>query len=155
MLMKEIKTLELERFRQHLEYRGDKTLRNLNLFFDVKLFELESPVSPSVIIAQAFSEAKPEKAQISECSQNDFSDGIINFFTHLEGTNPESQFKFAYEFLEALESVVKLENSKIWEYIPDESCFDELYDFIGWGFTYVIVEESNRQCLVVHGGYID
>jgi hypothetical protein len=155
ILMKEINTTELEQFREHLEYREDKTLRNLNLFFDVKMFELESSASPSVIILQAFPDAKPEKARIVELSENEFSDGVIDFFSHLENTNQENQFKIAYEFLEALKSVIKLEHSKIWEYLPGVSSFDRLYDYIGWGFTYIIVEESKRQCLIIHGGYID
>ncbi|HEX8565827.1 MAG TPA: hypothetical protein VF648_09160 [Pyrinomonadaceae bacterium] len=153
--MQEINTLELEQFRKHLEYCEDKTLRNLNPFFKVKMFELKFSVSPSVIILQAFPDAKPEKAQIIERSENEFSDGVIDFFSQLESTSQENQFKIAYEFLETLKSVIKLEHSKIWEYLPDHSSFDRLYDYIGWGFTYIIVEESNRQCLIIHGGYID
>ncbi len=81
--MKEISKPELEQLKQYLKYIENETVRNLNPFFDFKMFEIDSPILPSAVISQAFPESKPEKAQIFERSQNEFSDGIINFFVHL------------------------------------------------------------------------
>jgi hypothetical protein len=153
--MKEFSTLEFEQLKQHLEYREDKTPRNLDPFFDVKMFELEMSAVPSEIVTQAFPKSNPEKAQIIERSANDFSECVIEFFSQLENTNQQMQFRVAYEFLEAIESCIEYEQSKIWEYVPDGISFDQLYDFISCGFTYIILDESKRQCLVIHGGYCD
>ena len=153
--MNELNTPELEQLKQHLEYRADETIRNLVPFFDVKMFELESSAIPSEIIVKAFPRSNLEKAQIVERTPNAFNEGIIDFFSHLESTNQQAQFRVAYEFLEAVESCIDYEQSKIWEYLASDSRFDGLYDFIGWGFTYIIVDENKRRCLVIHGGYCD
>ncbi len=156
--MREIKKSELEQLKQYLKDIENETVRNLDPFFDFKMFELDPPILPSAVIGQAFPKSKPEKAQIFERSQNEFTNGIINFFSQLEYTNQEKQLEIAIEFLEAIESCIKIGQSKIWEYNPDESfepgeSYDELYDFIALGFTYIIVDEN--QCLIIHGGYCD
>ena len=153
--MKEIKKPELEQLKQYLKNIENETIRDLDPFFDFKIFELDLPILPAAIIGQAFPESKPEKAQILERSRNEFSDGIINFFSQLEFTNREKQLEIAIEFLESIGSCVEIGQSKIWEYLPDESIFDELYDFISLGFTYLIADEKHNQYLIIHGGYCD
>jgi catechol 2,3-dioxygenase-like lactoylglutathione lyase family enzyme len=76
------------------------------------------------------------------------------FFSRVED-NEQYTERMAHDFLKLVESCINYKESKIWSYDPDWQSQDELYDFIAWGFTYVIVAQDDPHCLFIPGGYMD
>lgn len=153
--MKELNTAEFEHFQQFLKYFDENSLGNLSPFFDAKLFTLESPATPASIIRYAYPETEIEKAQISERSRDEVAASIRGFFSHIEDVDKSASSGMATEFLNGLQSCIADEYSNVWEYSPDLGGVDELYDFIAFGFTYIVVTADENRCLVIHGGYMD
>jgi len=152
--MRELVTHEFERFKQHLSYYDENSLGNLSPFFEAKFFELQSSATPLAIIAHAYPQAKVEQAQTSTISPDELTNAIRVFFTHVEDKDQDIE-RMPDDFLKLMESCINYKDSKICRYDPDSRSQDELYDFIAWGFTYVIETPHDGRCLLIHGGYMD
>jgi hypothetical protein len=153
--MKEISTPQFEQFRDQLRYYDDKMLGNLSPFFEAKLLEIESHLNPASIVTHAFTETVVDKAEISQRSTNEIETAIKTFFSPFTGRDGRTSSAMADEVLDGLRACINLDGAKVWEYFPDDSTSDELYDYIAVGFTYVCVNAEETRCLILHGGYMD
>lgn len=153
--MKKLNSIQFQKLEIYLESLEEKLSGDLSPFFSIRMLEIESNSTPAKIIVNAYPKTKPENGRFIERSANEFNNYIIDFFSHIENTNEQMQFRIAYELLEILNSCIDYYHSLIWEYLPDENVFDQLYDYIGWGFTYLIITKEKGCCLLIHGGYYD
>ena len=153
--MRELSTPEFEQFLQQLRYYDENTFGNLSPFFDAKLLLMESSDDPAPIITFAYPETEVDKAHINQRSNEELENAINQFFSHVKDFDGRSSSAVAGAFLSGLKSCIDLENSNLWEYVPDWQSSDELYDYIAFGFTYIIVNRNHARCLIVHGGYMD
>jgi hypothetical protein len=153
--MKPFTAPEFEAFKQHLRYYDENILGNLTPFFEAKLFALDSRAEPASIIASAYPETEVEKAKIRTHSTAGFDAGIKEFFCHMKDRDDRHPAAMADAFLSGVWSCISVEDSKVWEYVPDWRGLDQLYDYIAFGFTYIIVNRDETRCLVIHGGYMD
>jgi hypothetical protein len=153
--MKETSTPEFEQFLQHLKYYDENTLGNLSPFFDAKLVVSDLLDNPASIITFAYPETEVDKAQINALSVAEIETAIKKFFSPFPRPENTDSSVMADAFLKYLRSCINLEDARVWEYVPDWQSSDELYDYIAFGFTYIIANRNDAHCLIVHGGYMD
>ncbi|HEX6187720.1 MAG TPA: hypothetical protein VFZ40_06550 [Pyrinomonadaceae bacterium] len=153
--MREFSTPEFEQFLQQLQYYNENRFGNLSPFFDAKFLLMESSDDPPSIITFAYPETEVDRAHINQPFNWELETAINQFFSHVKDFDGRSSSAVAGAFLSALQSCIDLENSNLWEYVPDWQSTDELYDYIAFGFTYIIVNRNDARCLIVHGGYMD
>lgn len=58
-------------------------------------------------------------------------------------------------FWRNVEAYIDHENSRIFQYNPAFGVDDELWDFIIWGFTFLLFNQKQKKCLLIHGGASD
>jgi hypothetical protein len=76
------------------------------------------------------------------------SDGFKNVDRH-------KKHSLTVGFWRNVSACIDYENSRVFQYNPAFGVDDELWDFIIWGFTFLIVNREQQRCLLIHGAASD
>jgi hypothetical protein len=111
----------------------------------------------------AYPGTKPHLATMCECHHGPtLLTARVNTF--IARINPSDRFKnvsrdkkknLVVGFWNNVSAYIDYENSRVFQYNPAFNVDDELWDFIIWGFTFLIVNREQRRCLLIHGGASD
>ncbi|MEH2211210.1 hypothetical protein [Nostoc sp.] len=115
------------------------------------------------LIQLAYPGAKPELATMCECyhAATVLTTRINSFIARI---NPSDGFKnvekskkhnLITSFWRNVNECIDYQNARVFQYNPAFDVDDELWDFIFWGFTFLIVNQEQRQCLLIHAGASD
>lgn len=115
------------------------------------------------LIQLAYPGAKPDFATISECHNGPtwLTHRINTFIARI---NPSAGFKNVDKykkhnliggFWHNVSACIDYETARVFQYNPAFDVNDELWDFIIWGFTFLVVNEKQRRCLLIHGAASD
>ena len=162
MNMKEIELPALYRLQGYLEAVSDFIRTGeLKWYFDVRLFEVEGALSDvRELIKAAYSDSKPEKAEITEGSIDD----VLETLKHELGRSlpPIESLRILTPVVEPyagmwkyVKECIDYEQSRFFEYTTKE-----YLDGFGTGgivgnFAFVILNESQRRCMMFSGGDCD
>lgn len=111
----------------------------------------------------AYPGTKPHLATMCECHHGPTSlTSRVNTF--IARINPSDGFKnvgkhkkqnLTTGFWRNVSACIDYENSRVLQYNPAFGVDDELWDFIIWGFTFLVVDKERRRCLLIHGAASD
>jgi hypothetical protein len=106
---------------------------------------------------------KPHLATMCECHHGPtLLTARVNTF--IARINPSDGFKnvgrhkkdsLVMGFWDNVSACINYENSRIFQYNPAFGVDDELWDFIIWGFTFLVVNREQKKCLLIHGAASD
>ena len=161
--IRELRTPEINRFSGYLEALGIFIIGvDYLTWFEVKGFELgRSAFTAESVLRKAYPKSRPEKGQVIERSSEDMIERINKSLKLSDPPYSDSDFRNEIErnlisgYWKHLKAALDYEHAKIIEYGPVQGVDDELWDFIYWGFTFLIYSEEQRQCVVIHGGASD
>ncbi|MCC3585005.1 hypothetical protein [Microcoleus sp. PH2017_30_WIL_O_A] len=111
----------------------------------------------------AYPRTHPHLATMCECHHGlTWLTTRVNTF--IARINPSDGFKnvdkhkkqnLTIGFWRNVNACIDYQNSRFFQYNPAFGVDDELWDFIIWGFTFLIVNEQQRRCLLIHGAASD
>lgn len=111
------------------------------------------------LIQLAYPEAKPNLATVFECHHGPTL--LINRINSLIARiNPSDGFKNVEKskkhdlircFWRNVSECIDYQNVRVFQYNPAFNVDDELWDFVIWVFTFLVVNEEQRRCLLIHG----
>jgi|GEM_PF-5307190 len=140
----------------------DLTSQTLDRLEIGKNFQEKTPdLELQELIKLAYPKSKPHLATMVEYNNCLLITRINTFIARI---NPSDNFKnvskhkkrnLINRFWQNVGSVIDYENSRIFQYNPAFDVDDELWDFIIWGFTFVIINQMQNKCLLIHGGASD
>jgi hypothetical protein len=154
---------EMYIFNGYLEAIGDFIIGpNYITWFEAKGFNLiDSDFSPSYLIKAAYPDSKPEQGKLDEISIDQMVE-YVNKNLRLpnppytdEGFRYEIQKNVIASYWEHLKACIDYDKAKIIEYFPSFNSGDELWNFIFWGFTFLIYNKEQNRCIIIHGGSCD
>lgn len=111
------------------------------------------------LIKLAYPGAKPDLATMVECHHGP-TWLVTRTNTFIARINPSDGFKnvskdkknnLIVRFWANVSRCIDYENARIFQYNPAFGVDDELWDFIIWGFTFLIVHQEQKRCLLIHG----
>jgi hypothetical protein len=162
MSLNEIEFLALHQLRSHLDEVSDRIRTGeLKWYFDVRLFELEERVSDiRPLIKAAYPRSCPEKAEIRECSLDDILETLGHelgrFIPALIGMEPLAQVVSPYsELWKLVEGCIDFWGARFFEYLPSDHLDEFGKGGIIGNFAFVILNDSQRRCLMWSGGDCD
>ncbi|HEX8846464.1 MAG TPA: hypothetical protein VF791_17585 [Pyrinomonadaceae bacterium] len=161
--MKELNTPELNKLSGYLEALGNFIIgADYVTWFEAKGFDLTgSAFDVEDVIKGAYPGSKPEKGEIIVRSDNNMIERVNKSLKLPDPPYSRSDFRGEIEmnlingYWKYLKACIDYEKANIIEYIPSQSGDDELWDFIHWGFTFLIYSEEQRRCVIIHGGASD
>ena len=127
-----------------------------------KDFQEQAPsVELQELIKLAYPKSQPHLATMVEYNNCLLTTRINTFIARV---NPSDNFKnvskhkkrnLINRFWQNVSAIIDYENSRIFQYNPAFDVDDELWDFIIWGFTFLIINQNTKKCLLIHGGASD
>jgi hypothetical protein len=151
---------------------------NYVTWFDAKIIELDQKLefedlgslgcagtSPNLqlqeIIRLAHPGSKPDCASVADANSGVMIKKLNQFIAYIntedgsEGLTRPKKKDLVRGFWEHVNDCVDVRQSQILEYIPAISEDDALGQFIFWGFTFLIFDQKQQQCLMLHCGASD
>jgi hypothetical protein len=111
----------------------------------------------------AYPRTKPHLATMCECHHGPtWLTTRVNTF--IARVNPSDGFKnvgkykkqsLTTGFWNNVSACIDYESSRVFQYNPAFGVDDELWDFIIWGFTFLVVNREQKKCLLIHGAASD
>jgi hypothetical protein len=112
------------------------------------------------LILLAYPGAKPELGSVCECSSmmvgqmNQF----ISYVNSHDGASNITKFKkqsLISGFWVHVKDCIDFEKARVFQYTPSINAEDELWDFVFWGFTFIIIDTKQNHCFLIHCGASD
>lgn len=136
----------------HQHYMGQ-----LSWFFDIRLFELEdSDIALHNLISIAYSEACPEKADITKTNFQDLQETLGYWFTTDFSGNPPKQWLIRGDrlFAHLVAQCIEYKQAEIYQYRTQER-LDPLGAGIVGNFTFIFLNFNQGRMLILSGGDCD
>lgn len=161
--MRELNTPEMNRLSGYLEAMVDFLIGvNYVTHFETKGFVLaERDFVAQSIVKSAYPESEPEHAEVLSCSVQQMIERLNTSFTLPDPPYSDGDFRkeitenLSRHYLSLLKACVDYERALIVEYRPSDGVNDELWDFIYWGFTFLIYNAEQGRCVIIHGAASD
>lgn len=154
---------EIYSFNGYLEALGEFIVgSNYVTWFEAKGFDLDGSVfSGSQLIKAAYPNSNPERGKFNEISVDRMVECVTKNlrlpnppYTD-EGFREEIQNGVTTGFWQHLKACIDYHEAFIVSYMPAFNANDELWNFIFWGFTYLIYNGKENRCIIIHGGACD
>jgi hypothetical protein len=162
MKLTPIETPDLFKLLGYLDAVADFIRRGeLKWYFDAKLFDCEGNFSDvRSLIKTAYPDSKPELADIDKASISDLVATLKHEFSKwLEPAEAEKLLKpvtdMRNELWQHLKECVDYENARVFEYYPRDTMDDFGAGGITGNFAAVILNETQKRCLMLSGGDCD
>ncbi|MDJ0636295.1 MAG: hypothetical protein QNJ34_24150 [Xenococcaceae cyanobacterium MO_188.B29] len=159
-----LNTLELNRLIGYMDaLRWSLNGCNYVTWFDAKELKLEdTKIDIQALIKLAYPQTKVENATFSESSSlhmvetiNGFI-GRVNPYDRDKNLADSKKRNLTTGFWNNLSKCIDYQNAKIIEYIPQGyNINDPLNNFVFSGFTFLIINQEQKLCLVIHGSSSD
>jgi hypothetical protein len=158
LMLKELENEELAKLRNYFERLSVQIRKGqLQWYFDIKLFEIGT-AEPAIIslIKDAYHDALPEKARITETSFEDFCETLDYWFTTDYSGKPPVKWLIRGEkyFAYLLNECIQRKDSRIYEYQTREP-LDPLGSGISGNFAFIFVNPKQHRALILSGGDCD
>lgn len=162
MHLKEIETPDLHKLLGYLDAVADFIRGGeLKWYFDARLFDYEGAFTDvRSLIKTAYPDSKPELADIDEGSISDFAATLNHEFSKWlkppEVTTPFGPITdMRTELWQHLKACVDYENARVFEYYTREPIDGFGSGGITGNFATVILNETQKRCLMLSGGDCD
>ena len=161
--LRDLSIPEIHSFNGYLEAMGEFIIgANYMTWFETKGFDLDgSEFSERHLIKAAYPNSHPERGKFDEISVDCMVE-YVNKNLRLpnppytdEGFREEIQEGVIHGYWEHLRACIDYEEAFIVSYMPAFDGDDELWNFIFWGFTYLIYNGKQNRCIIIHGGASD
>jgi len=154
---------EIHSLNGYLEAMGDFIIgTNYITWFEASGFEsTDSEFSANNLIKAAYPNSQPEKGRFIEVSVEQMVEYVNKSLSLPDslygrgGLAAVLEKNVASSFWGHLKACIDSEKAKIVFYEPGFDVGDELYNSILWGFTYLIYDEEQSRCVIIHGGASD
>jgi len=160
--MKEITTPEMFRLRAYLEALSELLIdENYEIRLEARGLETSEDQSIQEIIKKVYPEARTEKAEFILCSIDQMIERInksigLAIASHcLPAISSLARARISGHLLALLRDCLDYDRARLIEYRPAQGVDDELWDFIYWGFTFLIYNQEQARCVIIHGSASD
>ena len=136
-----------------------KVLDQLQIQADLQ--EKTPPQELQKLMLLAYPQSQPHLSTMVEYNHHMLTIRINTFIAHLNTSDHLRNISSTKKgnlitgFWRNVEAFIDYRQAKVLQYKPAFDVNDELWDFIIWGFTFVIINQAQKRCLLIHGGASD